>query len=482
MVSARPRQGLGLWFERMMALIAVANLGLVGFDLTYVMWRNFWLQGTVALGPVKFHVPLPPITPGYDPVKGISEHRDTQKYLDSVAALKQELQQNGVGSAGAQDKLKDLRTLSTEMIQTNPFSSANKSGTLEKIKRLMREHVYGVKEAKDASARKAFDAFWSQESLSAKGVDPELKFFDEQIQPLIATNYYRSISENGEPTDWFGLIDAPFVALFGLEFLARTFLLTRRHRGLKWLDAMTWRWYDLLLLLPFWRWLRIIPVLMRLDDARLISLARIRAQATQGLVVNIAEELTAAVVAQLIGQLQGGLQQGGLARRLLQSVDKPYVDLNQKDELQEIVAKILKVTVYEVLPKIQPEVEAVLRHPIGALLDQSPGYSLFKTVPLLGGVPDRVNEQVITTATTGAYKALTLALEDKEAAMLISQLIRSFTKTLVTELQSGKTLDELQGLVNDLLEEVKVNYVEQGPPVEVVKGVGGRSVRRIAPR
>lgn len=479
MVSS-PKRGLGLWFERVMVLIAVANLGLVGFDLTYVMWRNFWLQGTVALGPVKFHVPLPPVTQWYDPVKGISEHRDTQKYLDDLSALKQDLQQSGVGSAATQDKLKDLRERSTEMIQTNPFSSANKSGTLEKIKRRMREHVYGPQEAKDASSRKAFESFWSQESLSQRGVDQELKFFDEQIQPLIATNYYRSIGENGEPTDWFGVLDAPFVALFGLEFLARTLLLTRRHRGLKWLDAMTWRWYDLLLLIPFWRWLRIIPVLMRLDDARLISLARIRTQATQGLVVNIAEELTAAVVAQLIGQLQGGLKQGGLARRLLQSVDKPYVDLNQKDELQEIVSKILQVTVYEVLPKIQPEVEAVLRHPIGAILDQSPGYQLFKTVPLLGGVPGRVNEQLITTATTGAYKALTLALEDKEAATLISQLIRSFSKTLVTELQSGKTLDELQALLNDLLEEVKVNYVESGPPMAVVEVA--RSVRRLPPR
>ena len=74
--------------------------------------------------------------------------------------------------------------------------------------------------------------------------------------------------------------------MFGAEFLARTFYLTRRYRdrNLKWPDAMLWRWYDVLLLIPVWQWLRIIPVAIRLDQANLIKLDRIRDQATQGFI------------------------------------------------------------------------------------------------------------------------------------------------------------------------------------------------------
>jgi hypothetical protein len=45
---------------------------------------------------------------------------------------------------------------------------------------------------------------------------------------LIQTNYYRSIEENGEFTNQFWLLDAPFVILFAIEFLARTWYISRQ--------------------------------------------------------------------------------------------------------------------------------------------------------------------------------------------------------------------------------------------------------------
>ena len=46
------------------------------------------------------------------------------------------------------------------MIETNPFAGAGKSGTLEKIKNRMREHIG------EESSKAAFNTFWSQEYLS----------------------------------------------------------------------------------------------------------------------------------------------------------------------------------------------------------------------------------------------------------------------------------------------------------------------------
>lgn len=467
-----------LWYERIMALIAAANLGLVAFNIAYVPWRDFWLQRTIQIASLRIPLPLPDITPIYDPIKGIEPHRDTQRYLNQVKQLEAALQENGLESDEVKAQLEKLRNSSVEMVETNPFSAADKSGTLEKIKNRMRDRIYGP-DVEDASSREAFQKFWSVEYLKQNGVRSELAFFRDNVQRLIETNYYRSIGENGKPTDLFFTIDAPFVALFGLEILLRSFLISRRFR-IKFFDAVLWRWYDLLLLIPFWRFLRIIPVAIRLDQAQIISLQHLRDQATRGFVSNIAAELTEAVLNEVLGQLQVGLKSGALGKRIVSAIDKPYVDLNEKDEVKELVTHTLQLTVYQVLPKIKPEIEAVLRHPIEAVMEQTPGYGLLKSVPLVGGVPHQVNQQIISRATEAAYEALVGALEDEEAAELVSQLLRSFGKVMVEELQEGRSLEEIQTLLNDLIEEVKVNYVDQisQNDVEIVLNAP-REVRQI---
>jgi hypothetical protein len=172
----------------------------------------------------------------------------------------------------------------------------------------MRDHVPN----QENSAKQSFRQFWSQDYLGLNGVRGELNFFSEEIRPLIETNYYRPIGENGEFIDRFWKIDLPFVILFGLEFLARTWLISRRHTAISWRDAMLWRWYDLFLVLPFslvpfLRYgllLRIIPVTIRLNQAKLIDLERIQKQITQGFVATIAEDLTEVVVVRVINQVQ----------------------------------------------------------------------------------------------------------------------------------------------------------------------------------
>jgi hypothetical protein len=417
----------------MMAAIATANLAVVGFDLSYVALRDFWLRGTVGVGPVSFQVPLPPVTRVYDPVKGIEPHRDTEQYLSLVSDLKTKLPASGIASPEVEAQLKLLRDESAKMIEGNWFEGANKSGNLEKIKNRFRDRL-DLK-----SSRQAFETFWSQDYLSKKGVDQEIKFFDEKIRPLISTNYYRSIGENGLPTDHFWLLDMPFVWLFGLEFLARTFYLTRRNkeRNLKWLDAMLWRWYDVLFLIPVWQWLRVIPVAIRLDQSEVIRLDRIRDQATRGFVTNIAEEL-------------------------IQSANRPYQDLNRRDEVREIIDRVLQVTVKQALPKVKPDLEAVIRHALEGVLETSPIYKGFKSVPLMGAVPAQLNEQLVSSVTAGAYDALVKVLDDQVAAELVTQFVKNLARAIVEEVQEGDSIEELQSLLTDLMEEVKVNYVQQG--------------------
>lgn len=112
-----------------MAIAATVNLGLVLFDLSYVPWRDFYQRE------------FPGLTQVYDPIKGIEPHRDTQKYLNTVNSLKEQVNQTGLQSPQTAKLLDELRRLSSEMIDTNPFEIANKTGTLEKIKNRMRDRL-----------------------------------------------------------------------------------------------------------------------------------------------------------------------------------------------------------------------------------------------------------------------------------------------------------------------------------------------------
>ncbi|MHC5938635.1 hypothetical protein [Nostoc sp.] len=433
-----------LWFERFMAITATVNLGLVLFDLSYVPWRDFYLRK------------LPQIIKIYDPIKGIEAHRDTKSYLETVDALEEQVKQTGLQSSQVNNKLIQISRLSSEMIDSNPFAGVNKSGTLEKIKDRMRDRI-----GKE-SAKQSFGIFWSQPYLSQHGWIQEINFFNQSIRPLIASNYYRQIGESGEFVDDFWIIDLPFVILFGVELLGRTFLLRRQHPGFSWLEAVLWRWYDFFLLLPFWRGLRIIPILIRLDQARLLNLHPVRKQLNQGIVANFAEELTEIVVVRVINQVQGSIKRGELTSWLSQQENlRPYIDINNVNEVEAIAGLLIKTIVYEVLPDIQPAIVAILRHNIETVFDQIPVYRNLQNLPGLGQAQTQLSEQLATQITTNLYKTLVSAVKDPVGAKLTSQLVQSFSDALGAKIKEKHVLSEIQSLLFDFLEEIKLNYVQR---------------------
>ncbi|MBW4615613.1 MAG: hypothetical protein KME21_20520 [Desmonostoc vinosum HA7617-LM4] len=433
-----------LWFERLMAITAAVNLGLVLFDLSYVAGRDFYLRS------------FPQIIPIYDRIKGIEPHRDTQNYLETVAALEEQVSQLGLRSPQTKARLEELNRLSAEMIDTNPFEGVDKSGTLEKIKHRLRDRV------NQKSAKQAFATFWSQPYLTKNGWLQEINFFNQKIRPLIASNYYRQIGENGEFVDHFWMIDLPFVIIFGIELLGRTFYIKRRHPTLSWLEALSWRWYDLFLLIPFGRWLRIIPVTIRLDQAQLVNFRPVRRQIHQSVVANFAEEITEIVVVRVINQIQVSIQRGELTKWLLQQENlRPYIDINNVNEIEAIATLVVKTVVYQVLPEIQPAIVAILRHNIDTVFHQVPIYRNLQNLPGVGQAQTQISEQIATQLTDNLQKALVSAIEDPIGAKLSSQLIQRFTEALGAEIQKKQVLSEIQSLLCDFLEEIKLNYVQR---------------------
>ena len=458
-----------LWFERFMALLAVINLAIVAFDLSYVPLRDFWLSGRVTIGKIDtayvdyegFKLDLldrniSEFITQYDVVKGIIPNRDTEKYLTQVEQL-EEIASDGLDSPVANNLLGDLRRRSIEIIQTDAFSQAHKTENLERIKNKMRLHLPNS----DNSAKIAFWVFWNQAHLQGK-VAEELAFFNAEIKPLFETNYYRIIGENGGYVDYFGLIDFPFGVIFALELLARSWFISRRRVGVSWLDAILWRWYDIFFLLPIWRWLRIIPVTIRLNQARIIDLSSIQKQVSQGLVAGIAEDVTEVVIIRSIDQIQGSIRKGDIGRLLARQNTNPYIDLNNTNEIAELVRILAKVIADRVLPEIQPEAETLLQYSVDKALKESPAYRGIKLLP--GG--DRTLTTLSHQLVSQGYNAISTTLqamlaEDKQFDRLLESLVDNIGKSVTSELQARQSMSKIEQLLIDLLEEVKINYVRR---------------------
>lgn len=431
------------WLERLIAILALLNLCLVFFDLTYISLRDFYLQV------------LPSLTQLYDPVKGIQPHPETQNYLNKVTELEAQVLQTGLSSPPVESLLDDLRLLSNRMIEDNPFDEANKSGTLAKIKHEVRLRT------NELSGRDAFTIFWSQAYLSQQSWQSEINFFNSQIRPLIQSNYYRDSVKFGNFVNNFWVIDLPFVIIFALDFLARTFIISRRNPDLNWLEAMLRRWYDIFLLLPFWRWLRVIPVTIRLYQADLLNLEPLRSQLNHDFAVSFAEEITEMVGIQVIDQMQDAVRKGELAHWLFHpETRKPYVQVNETNEVKAIATRLVNVGVYDVLPQVQPDIEALMHHSITSTLKESPVYQQIQNIPGLNHLPNQLTEKLARDLSQSAYNNLIKALSDPVGAKLTSRLITNFRDVLEEELQKKHNIQEFQSLLIDMLEEIKINYVK----------------------
>ena len=422
-------------------MATIASIGFIVsiFDLTYIPCRDFYFRNL-------------PIVVRYDRVKGIEPHRETQRYLNAVEQLQLTVKQTGLTSSQTQIWLQELDTLSVSMIQNNPFQVAGKTGNLEQIKNYVRDRV------QNQSAKGAFATFWSQDYLTKVGWEREIAFYDRQIKPLLVTNYYRRLNQSGNYVDNFWQIDLIFIGIFAGELLGRIFLIRRHNRQLSWQQVVIRRWYDLILLLPFAQFLRIIPVIIRLQQAKLIDLSLVKSELNRLFVGQIVNELTEGVILQTLQQTQTAIRSGQITRLVHSYLNTPHIDLNNVNEIEVFIELILEIVVYRVIPKIQPDLEAILRHLFQKALLESPAYRNLQRLPGVGEMPAQAIDRVVKELSTSIYTALTKVLEDPNSVKLSRRLAKNFTQSIGVEMQRGQTVIKIESLLYDIIEEIKVTY------------------------
>lgn len=439
------------WFERIMALIALLNLALVIGDLSYIPLRDLYLRL------------LPDLTIWYgETFKGVEPHRFTANYLETVEQLEEQVAETGLISPAAQAILTDLQQQSAVMVAENPFQTANRSGNLEQIKNKMRDRI-GLE-----SATESLTEFWSYDHLSEAGFSTELTFFKSEVQPLVETNFFRRIAVHGGFVNLFWRIDLWFNLLFGLELLARSIYLDRRYKNFTWRDAILWRWFDILLIIPFSAlrlpWLalaRLIPVTIRINQSKLINLEPIQSRISRFVISQVAVEITEIVVLRIIDQMQSLVRDGSLSKALLEPSSRRYIEVGGVNELEVISQRLAALTVYNVLPQVKPEVDALLKHTVTQAFDRTPGYQGFRQLPGIGNLPDQMAEQVVSQLSDNLYGAVKGTLEDKSGGDITQALLQKLGETFKAQLKENENVEEIEALVVDFLEEFKLNYVKR---------------------
>ena len=460
------RSALGLGWDRFVAIWAGLNLLWVAFDLSYVPLRSFWLQRNLyPLPGIPLVLPLgvlPDVTPWVDPIKGIEPHRETQAYLDRFNALERAMASgNGPLTPLQRQLLARQAELTVGLIDSNPFLASNSSGTLEKIKSRLRQR------ADSDSAKTAASQVLSPAWLAAHPWPQEQRFWRQQILPLVETNYWRSIDENGHPTDHVWRLDLLlFQSVFALDIALRVIRLRRRLPGLSWRDAVLRRWIDLPLLLPFWRWLRLLPVLERLQTSGLINIEPLRAVISRAVVALLALELFEVLALQLLDGSQSLIRSRQWPQRIRALRSHQSVGSTEEQELVALVRIWGPLLLSQVAPRLAPELQGLLSYSLRQSLQGTMVPPPLRQLQPLLQVESELSRQlgagmVRNLLELSRSTGNQLARRDTAQLELMQRCIDRFWEELAVALESGPVLHQTQELLTALIETFKGTYLSQ---------------------
>ena len=429
--------------ERIVAIIALINLALVVFDLTYLNLRPVYRQYAAV------------VTRIYDPVKGIVAHPQTEQYQAQVEGLKTQLTQADLRSPGVETSLADLQTLSQRLVSEQAFAQPHGSQALVTIQQALQARTGQF------SAQDALSQFWTVDYLEQRGWQAELELWERQIQPFFQANYYRTVSRWGAPTDYFWLIDLPFVLIFAVDVGARIVATRRRHPGLTWVEAMLRRWYDLFLILPFWRAWRILPVALRLYQVDVLNLDPVQAEAQREVIVTVGADIAGISGIEIIEQLQDSIRQGELLKwiALIDPVDNGVGELVAEEEMTAIANRLYQVGVDNILPQVQPDIEDLVQHSLTKTLEQMPGYPQVKHLPGLALFSTQV-QSLSQSVAQSLYGSIAGSLLDAEGTAITARLQHHLREAIAAELSQHNTRYEIESRLVSALDKFKYKYVK----------------------
>ena len=97
---------------------------------------------------------------------------------------------------------------------------------------------------------------------------------------------------------------------------------------------------------------------------------------------------------------------------------------------------------------------------IASTIERSPIYQRLQNIPGFNELPAQLTELARDFSQT-AYNNIAKGVDDPVTAQLGDRLLTNFRDALELELQKKNNLRDIESLLVDLLEEIKINYVDR---------------------
>lgn len=423
-------------WDMFMVYLAVINVSLIVFDLTYLYLRPYYDQY------------LPVVTRIYDPIKGIEPEPVTEEYLRLVEALAAE---DGYGTSDlmVHELLGKLRDLSAEIVDDNPFERSGLEQNRISMFVLMQEALVaeGVMRATNRDPIDVAERFWSLKPEPDR-LSGRVELFLSDIAPLLQANFFRLYDRAGKLTDHFWLIDLPFLVIFIIEFFVSWRLAVRRGTYPRWFMYPIVHWYDVLGIMPFkqmrlFRLFRVASIYVRLSRSDRTIVGDDPISRTIAYFSNIvSEEISDMVSLRILNETQDELRKG-THKAIINSVATQHRDALARQlslQLRDLLTDV------EVRDRAQGFLEANLKQSVEST-------DAFRFVPL----PDVVLRPLVTTIGQAVFDAFA----DTLAVTVSSPEGQDALQAAIRDTIDGVVLEITEGELEELVKEVSIQVIDQ---------------------
>ena len=424
-----------LW-DLFMVWVALINLGLIAFDLTYLWLRPYYFR----------HVPV--VARIYDPVKGIEPNSLTEEYRDQLETAL-ELARLAPGSAEYREAVDEIEALTVRVLEEDPFARAGLSHNLEMMKQnLADETGRAVTDLEEPQRlRAAVHELFSGSSADVRGALERIQRNNDQ---LLRENYFREYDRSGHLVDHFWILDLPFLILFWVEFMVRWVVAIRRRTYARWYFFPIFNWYDVLGLVPvgylrIFRLFRLVSMYMRLRYSELSGVGTDVVSRTVAYFSNIiTEEVSDRVAVRILDEFSEEIQDGTHRRIILETMG------TRRREIERVLAAQLSelLTDETVLTRFRELLSLNLENAVDASESlQAVPVPNFVLRPMI-----RVVGEVIMDTTIETMQG-TLATQEGQTA--IEQVASAVIDELFTGPAVEATEDVVRTITLQVIEEMK---------------------------
>ena len=420
-----------------MVYLAIVNLGLILFDLTYLWLRPYYFQH------------LPAVTRIYDPVKGIEPEPLTTEVLALVDRLTEQMAA-AAPFVDLEATLAEIRALSVTMVVEDPFERSGLSRSLIRVLKEMQLYLQGepggMAVVQGMNSEEGLLYFWSLQPVPER-LPGRVQFFQTQVAPLMEVNFYRTYDLSGNLTDNFWKIDLPFLLVFAADFFIGWFLSIRRGTYATWFLYPIFHWYDLLGIIPLrqfrlFRLFRIASIYIRLHRSEYSKVGDDVVSRTVKYFANIiSEEISDMVSLRILNETQSEIREG-THQKIIHAVAATH---------REALSHELATQVQEVLTS-----EAVREQARGFLdanLKQAvESADALRLVPL----PDAVLKPLVVSVGQVVFNAFA----DTLAATLSSEEGHATVEAMIGDALDGLILELTEGELEQIVTEISLQIID----------------------